>query len=356
MRGTITKRSDGRYMGVVDLPKSADGKRKRQYIYDTDPRKLQIKINDLVYQIQNNIYRNPGKATIKDLCNEWTDNFIGKLAETTQALYKMYADKYIIPGIGGIKLKELLPADIEKYYLSLSVSGNTIRKINTFLNSILELAIKNNLILVNPCSKVNIPKKTKYKPKILTDTQFNTLFTSVSGVDKIIIMLAGLVGLRRGEIFGLKWSDIDFDNHKLSISTTMVRFNEYLIKEPKSDSGRRSIFIDKYIIELLKEWYKGGCEYVIKGYKPDSYKKHFTKLLKALELPNIRLHDLRHYNAIMMMNLGIPDKIASGRLGHAQVSTTREVYQHYTNEADLLAGNIIGNKKFDNLDNHFDNH
>jgi len=144
-----------------------------------------------------------------------------------------------------------------------------------------------------------------------------------------------------GEIFGLRWKDVNISGGKITIEETVVRVTGYVTKNTKNQSSNRTIAIPEYVIAVLKEYkFKStllsfdGNTRVIDKYKPSSYSAHFKKLISSLELPHIRLHDLRHYNAVTMMRYGVSDKVAASRLGHSDVQTLRKVYQHVLTDMD----------------------
>jgi len=189
----------------------------------------------------------------------------------------------------------------------------------------------------NPCRDVKAPKKEKYVPQILNESEFNILKEVIKDTpDELPILLASSMGMRLGEIFGLKWTDINFKNGTLRISQTQVKAGptNYVFKSPKSESGKRDLIVPDYIMVLLKNTSKETTEELVFNQKPDNFSRRFERILKANNLPKTRFHDLRHYHATMMLKHGIPDLYASKRLGHSSVSTTKEIYQHITNEME----------------------
>lgn len=165
-----------------------------------------------------------------------------------------------------------------------------------------------------------------------------------------------MCGFRRGEIFGLSWKGIDTKAKTITIEKTTVRFKEYKDKSPKNDTSRRTIVVPDYVIETLrlyraKKKKLAPNDKVITRWKPGSYSERFKKLLIKFDLPLIRLHDLRHYNAVVMMNRGIPDRVAADRLGHANVTTLRKVYQHVLTDMDESAADQI-NSSFTRKNSH----
>ena len=386
MRGTIYQReSDGRWVGVIDLPRDKGEKRQRKTVYANTKSEAEIKLNDLIYKIQNREYTKPNKDTLigylKEYhkicagCNMWDSNSAkpkkAKWEETTAELYKMYIDVHFTPYFKQTKLTDIKPITLDRFYnyalsnervndtshKTYKMTINTVRKLNAFLKAAFNYAIVNNQMKDNPTNHVILAKKTEFKPNVYDEERFLDLLDAVAGTDdEIPIILGAGCGFRRGEIFGLSWKDIDTKAKTITIEKTTVRFKEYKDKSPKNDTSRRTIVVPDYVIETLrlyraKKKKLAPNDKVITRWKPGSYSERFKKLLIKFDLPLIRLHDLRHYNAVVMMNRGIPDRVAADRLGHANVTTLRKVYQHVLTDMDESAADQI-NSSFTRKNSH----
>lgn len=349
-------KKDGRWVGTVELPKGKDGKRRKKFFYgnpdESDKKQksdINSRMNALIYEIENNLYASESNASLEEYLKEWFKIYTVDLQETTRQLYKIYMDKHIIPHLGDLKIKKIMPMQLQEFYnlKAQTLSGKSVAKLHNFLNRVLKDAYKNRLIKYNPCDGVDKPKPKKFIPTIYTQEEFNKLMLLVEGTfDEVCILLAGVCGLRRGEIFGLRLRDIDFKECKISIVETMVRMNgDWLIKDPKSETSRRRLKVPSFVTKVINDYLIGVKvvpERICGQYKPSSYSQHFKKLLEDNGLPHIRLHDLRHFNATMMMKYDIPDTVASGRLGHSQVQMTR-YYQHSSSDMDNEASNVLEN-------------
>ena len=349
-------KKDGRWVGTVELPKGKDGKRRKKFFYgnpdESDKKQksdINSRMNALIYEIENNLYASESNASLEEYLKEWFKIYTVDLQETTRQLYKIYMDKHIIPHLGDLKIKKIMPMQLQEFYnlKAQTLSGKSVAKLHNFLNRVLKDAYKNRLIKYNPCDGVDKPKPKKFIPTIYTQEEFNKLMLLVEGTfDEVCILLAGVCGLRRGEIFGLRLRDIDFKECKISIVETMVRMNgDWLIKDPKSETSRRRLKVPSFVTKVINDYLIGVKvvpERICGQYKPSSYSQHFKKLLEDNGLPHIRLHDLRHFNATMMMKYDIPDTVASGRLGHSQVQMTR-YYQHSSSDMDNEASNALEN-------------
>lgn len=214
-------------------------------------------------------------------------------------------------------------------------TGTTILKQYCVLNEILEEHLKNR----NPCRDVKAPAKNKPDVTILTQKQFKKVREYIRGTrDEIPVMLAASCGMRLSEIFGLQWENIDFENGLVKVRFALVKASkgEYVLKSPKSASGIRDIIASDEIMLLLKKHKKATSAIagpVICSELPDLCSKRYETIIKKLDLPKTRFHDLRHYRATRMLAEGIPDILTSQQLGHSDVSMTKR-YQH--NTADII--------------------
>jgi integrase len=290
-----------------------------------------------------------------------------KWQETTSELYKLYIDVHFDKYFANMKLVDIKPMTLDKFYnqklsqvktIKKIIDGkpkevevhkmgiNTAIKLNKFLKAAFNYAIDNGMLRNNPADKVILGKKTKYEPVIYDNDQFLKLLDYTKNkYDRVPIVLGAGMGFRRGEIFGLTWNDIDFKNQTISVNKTSVRFTKNIIKEPKNETSNRVVTGPSYVFKTLKE-YKAETKPInencfILDVSPAYYSHRFNWLMQKFDLPTIRLHDLRHFNAVIMMNNGIPDKVAAERLGHSTVNTLRNTYQHVLSEMDKKAADKI---------------
>ncbi|MBO8170195.1 MAG: site-specific integrase [Thermoanaerobacteraceae bacterium] len=356
----ISKRKDGRWQAVIELPPDPKtGKRRQKWLYADTRQEVKRLANELEAKIASGNYTEPTKLTVEGYLLQWLEVYCKKLSPTTVDGYRIYIEKHINPFLGKIKLQKLKPIDIQKFYNSEKEKGysnTTILQEHRILHRAFKEAVRNSLIERNPCDMVDPPKLDDFQPKIYDQDKFNKLLNAIAGTeDEIPVLLAGLLGLRRGEVFGLRWSDINFQEKTLSVRQTLVYANgELKFKPPKTKKSVRTITIPDGLIPILKEHRKRQLKAQLESetYKeyglvccrkdgdkinPRSYSRHFKDLLKKHGLPHIRLHDLRHFNATMMLKYGIDVKIAAERLGHSTPSTTQKIYQHVLKDMDMEA-------------------
>lgn len=349
------------WVGQVTFPKNEGEKRERKSFYGKTETEATQKAYAFVYQCETGVYVKPRKDTMIAFLNEYHKICSPRWEDTTKALYRMYIDVHFKPYFKEEKLINIKPITLDTFYnIKLSkedssgrtMSINTVKKLNGFLKAAFNYALKNGLIKSNPATCVILGKSEKYTPVVYDEENFSKLLKLVKGTpDEIPIILGAGCGLRRSEVFGLQWDDVDFNKKEISIRRANVRFDKYVIKEPKTESSKRTIVAPKFVVDVLSKHKKSLKVIQLDGkimtdWKPDSYSGHFKKLLKDNGLTHIRFHDLRHYNAVIMLKSGISDKVAADRLGHAQVGTLKNIYQHVLKDMDVDAANQL-NKMFE---------
>lgn len=334
MEGSVTKRKDGRWQGVVDIP-TLTKKRIRKYVYASTRPECRRKVNKLIEEIENNGIVNPSKATFGEFAQIWLDTYCINLSPTTVDGYKRCIHTYASEYIGDAVMSKILPIHIQQMINSFSKthSEKTCKNLLGAISGVFKYAIINKSLKVNPCEGIKIPHdSSKYQYYIYNEDEFNALLDVVTGTkEEIPVLLAGLCGLRVSEIMGLAWNDIDFENHIIRIRKANVHVNGDVIeKGTKTRTSYREVVAPSYVIGRLS-LYKGvGFVYPKDNGLAENggnYGKRFSRMLKNADLPHTRFHDLRHFNATMMLKNGIPDKEAAERLGHSNTNMTKK-YQH----------------------------
>lgn len=372
------KGKKGVYQIVVELPiNHANGKRKRKYKTVHGSKKTVEQVaRQMVHQIESNTYVAPNKMSVADMMNMWYDMYLNDKSPTTLNGYRYQIDNYIIPILGDYRIQDISALQIQQWVNSISenspitnepLSAKTVRNIFLNLSAALNRAVVLGLINKNPCENVILPKVKKYEAKIYDESGIRRLIECAKGTDmEVPIMLELSLGLRRGEIIALRWENVDFKNKLVNICENRVegKNGEVITKAPKSAAGIRTIPLSDSLIHMLKEHYRrflkikleygigyNKDDYVIcqsngLPYKPYSFTKKFRKLLEKNNLEHIRLHDLRHLNASIMLSQGISPKVAQQRLGHSDFSTTMNIYSHVMKSVENEAAQKLDDMLF----------
>lgn len=281
----------------------------------------------------------------------WLEEYAkSKLKPTVYDINKVVIETRIIPELGNIKLKDLTPLRIQRYYNKLleEYSSDYVKSIHAIVSKTLRQAFKWDMLPSNIMDKVDPPRVKKKEMSIWTIEQCQKfLETSRDHNMHIVFSLAIYTGMRRGEILGLRWKDIDFENKTISVSQTLSwRPSEGVVfQDTKTSNSNRSVSVPDILLADLKERRRIVNEAKIKNrkdypdndlvctlangepIKPRYMLEHFSKLTKKAELPKIRFHDLRHSHATMLISLKVHPKVAAERLGQT-TSMFTDRYAH----------------------------
>ena len=216
----------------------------------------------------------------------------------------------------------------------------------------MEKAKNLRMIPYNPCKEVILPKLVKPKTEVYTKADLKKMFAAAKDTDFYLpLMLLAHLGLRRGELAGLRWDHIDLDKATVTIADTIVTVNGKMEqKAPKTEAGKRTLAIGEELVKFLRKERLKYFEQVMTGeirglgyvvhkpdgdpYNPDSLSQKWRRFTKAKNLKHIRLHDIRHTYATLMIQSGVDIKTVQHRLGHADISITMNTYAHCTQEMD----------------------
>ena len=379
MTSSLVKRGKVWYLRV-DLGKDPiSGKRDQRMISTKCERKpdAQKVATKILNDMEQGTYADAGDVTFVEFMGNWLNNQVKRsVQETTFQGYRILFDFYIKPHFDKIKLKDLRPMHLQKYYDYLSTDGrrtnrktegcglsaSSIRRHHAIIRKCLDFALKMQLIAVNPALAVELPKVQKFHGKAYTVEQVQQLIdvAKAEPVHIAIILAAGL-GLRRGEVCGLKWSHIDFDKDMVKIDTTRTGITEIIEKGTKNESSNRVLPLPANIKAFLKKVRKKQMEqqllcgngYVKSDYvatmldgqpiKPGYISQAMARIIKQNGLEPIRFHDLRHTNATLLLQKNVNIKWISEWLGHSNISTTMDIYSHVTQKMKKEVAKEIDN-------------
>ncbi|MDT8717634.1 site-specific integrase [Clostridium sp. 19966] len=358
MRGSIRKR--GSYWEfTVDIEAdelTGTRKRKSKSGFKTKV-ECQKALNALIYEIENGEYFEVENSTLKEYLNKWLDTYAKiNVAPKTYESYKQIIEDYIFPKLGRISLEKLKPLHIQKFYTScineLKLSGTTALYCHRILHSSLNQAVKWQLIKSNPTDRVDKPRKSKPELQVLDTDQLNLLLDNIKGLSLYMpVFLAATTGMRRGELCGLKWDNVDLENGIIYVrhQLQMIDGAKEIVPLKTAGSKRKVILLDSTIAELnklnaIQEKNKNAYgdnyndeNFVLSHvdgtpYDPDyitrNFARHISSLSKELDIPKIRFHDLRHTHATLLLKAGANVKAVSERLGHTSVAMTLNTYSH----------------------------
>lgn len=295
------------------------------------------------------------------------------LKHSTATRYKELTSR-IYPSIGHIKLTDIRADHLNKLYSDLSKDGvskrggklstKTVLEHHRLLHTVLEMAVKEGLIPFNPADRCTLPKVQKKEIVCFQPEEVAAIREALETEPlkwKTLTHMLLITGARRGEILGLKWSKVDFENNRVYIDNNILYTPDRGIYEdtPKTKQSIRFVSLPPETMELLKEyrdWQLGemlrlGAYYNRKDFvfskddgnpmHPDSVTDWMKKFSKRHNLPHVNPHRFRHTSASLLYYGGMDSVSISKRLGHAQVSTTQDIYSHIIAEADKKSADIL---------------
>ncbi len=362
MKGHIVKRSSDSWSIVIELPHDpATGKRRQSWhTIKGTKREADKKLRELLTAQDNGIFIKSSKQTFGDWLESWCRDYVK--IQTTQRTFDSYYQNvvsHIMPALGKVVLTELDAQTIQAYYAHQlekgrsdgkgGLSARSVLYQHRIINKCLKQATKLGLIMRNPADAVEPPRPRRTAVAVPDKNELPKLLDAFeSSPYYVFYCLLLYCGMRRGEALALRWKNIDLKEGKLQITETAftLRSGEYVIKEPKTPHSRRSIDIPPTMKLLLLEYKSDQTAYYAKlgvelnshdfvftrpngePLNPNTVTHTFLKAVRKAGFNNLRLHDLRHFHATLMLQAGVHPKIVSERLGHASINITLDTYSH----------------------------
>lgn len=297
-----------------------------------------------------------------------------RVRPTTASYYKLAVRVYIVPRIGGVPLQKLTAPMLNELYAKLEVSGRrngkglaarSVRHVHAIIRRALADAVAWNLLVRNVAEAAKPPRKERPKFKTWSAEQLRKFLVSVRD-DRLYAawMVCAMTGMRRGEVLGLRWDDLDLEASRIKIERALILVDyKPTISETKTDHGRRTPSLDKATVAALLDQrarqaveaaMAGGAWENVDGYvftdefgrpiHPQAFTDRFKRYAKRAGLPPIRLHELRHTHATLALGEGVAPKVVSKRLGHASTAFTMDVYADALPELDEVAAGLVAAK------------
>lgn len=372
--GTIFKRKDGRWCAAY-----YDEEFHRNYIYGKTQAEVKQKLKNKKENKKNN--SNTGYI-LQDWINEYLKEYKkNELKKTTYSSYEAICRKHIVGSkLGNMKLSKITSDNLQKYYndkISEGYNSKTVRSIETILNSGLEMAVRLKLISENPNLYTTIPKKEKYEAQVLSKEEVQKIIREAKNEELYPIVVTTIFsGLRKGEVMGLMWKQIDFEERRIRVSGSLcriesdpdengVRHAKYEVLEPKTKKSIRTIPMLEEVYEALQE--QKRRQEIDKAKYKDAYKDNgfvfanclgdhlaqrpfmtkYHRFLQKYGITDVRFHDLRHTFASLLIESDVSMKIVQELLGHSTITTSMDIYTHIsdrTKESAMLQINVKGEK------------
>ncbi len=365
--GSIYRRTDGRWVGQY-LVHTAKGPKYR-YLYGKTRQVVAEKLTKAMADRDRGLIFDTGKMTVGEYLERWlADSVKSTVRNSTYERHEEIVRLHIKPTLGRVGLKKLTPAHVRGLYSEKLDSGRlapaTVRKIHSTLRKALSQAVSDGLVPRN-AADVKAPRPTPEEMRPLSEDEARAFLEAVrrSGERfEALYVLAITTGLRRGELLGLRWDDVDLERGTLRVGRALVREgSRHTLGETKTKRGRRQINLTPRTVNALKAHRKKQLEEKMKLavlYKdhglifasgvgtpinPENLvKRSFKPLLEKAGLPEIRFHDLRHTCATLLLGRGVHPKLVQELLGHATIAMTLDTYSHYLPSMGDQAAGAMG--------------
>lgn len=358
MRGHLRERSPGHWGIVIDARDLRTGKRKRRWhAFRGTKREAQVECARLIAEQAGGIQIDPTRITLAEYFERWLEHMRGQASPRTVERYAEIARNNLVPLLGRQTLPKLVPATISAAYAKALATGRrdgqgglsprTVTHMHRVLRQALQQAVVWQLLARNPADAVRPPKVERRQMRTLdADATIDLIEaardTSLFGP----ILLGALCGLRRGEVVALRWRSVDLERGQLSIVASAEQ-TKAGVREKETKSGKnRAVALPEMLINELRAHRGRQAQDLLKlgvrltddhhvvtrqdgePLQPRSLTHAFVKFMRSRNLPQIRLHDLRHSHATHMLAAGVHPKIAQERLGHSSVGVTIDLYSH----------------------------
>jgi integrase len=373
MIGNITRRGSNSWRLKFDLGRDAAGKRLTRFVTVRGTKKqAQAELARLLTAHDTGTLVEPSKATVADYMRSWIETAATlKLSPKTAERYRQLIERQVVPHLGALPLQKLKPVHVANWHATLlkvgghtggPISARTVGHAHRVLHKALADAARHELLTRNPASLVSPPKVTADEMAILTADQVKAVLSGMRTTTifpQVVVLLS--TGMRRGELMGLQWGDVDLEAGKLRVERAVEKTKAGLrLKSPKTRHGRRMISLPAAAVEVLKQHRKTQLELrvalgigrlpaealvfgTVEGAPrdPDRITQDWKRFAAARGLPRVMLQGLRHAHASALIAAGADPVTVSRRLGHGSPVITMAVYAHLFDRSDEAAAKAI---------------
>lgn len=360
--GHIRQRRDGRWEAMLTLP---DGR--RSSLYGKTRAEASEKLIELQRTIQQGLpVAHHARMLTVDYLDDWLVRIEGTVRATTLRRYRELL-LHAVRAIGRVQLARLTPAHLDRLYAHLQrsvedggagLSSSTAHRVHSALHAALKDAVREGLLARNVADVAHAPRDRDFEPRLWTVTQARE-FLDAARDDRLgpFYILAALTGMRSGELRGLRWADVDLDGRALHLRMAMGRDGE--LAETKTKAARRQIELPALAIDALRmqrrwqaeerlrfgpAWHDSDLVFTSTIGTPldqTNVLHALYRLLDRLELPRVRLHDLRHLQASLLLAAGVNAKVIQERLGHSRINVTMDTYAHLMPTLQREAADVL---------------
>ena len=305
------------------------------------------RLTEILRELDTGVVSGSTRLTVGEFLSGWLlDHAAARVRSRTLEGYRDHVRLHISPRIGRVSLERLTPRQVQDMETSLlqgggrdgrGLSPRTVAQTHRILHNALNHAVRLGLASRNAASSVEPPRFSRYEVRTLAWSEVLLLLEAVEDpLLRTLFLLAVQTGLRRSELLGLQWQDVDLAGGLLSVRRGLIKLSSGLrVSEPKSGLGRAVVLADESVEALacLRGSRSGSGDFVFcrsdgAPLKPGSVTQAFRRVAQRAGFPGLRFHDLRHTHASLMLSEGVHLKVVSERLGHSSVAITGDIYSH----------------------------
>ncbi len=371
MRGTRTQRSPGvwRLRVFVGSDASTGNPRQLSRTFKGTKKQADTALAGFLAEVLNGTAPMAGSATLDEYLHQWLDHITPTRSPTTVRGYR-FKVKRISAKLGRVRLDKLTAQQLDRTYrewLDEGLDPSSVHHLHRVLSAALRQAVKWGLLASAPTVRASPPQRLLQPKAIPSPTVIQDLIAAAADRDQPVlaaaIALAATTGLRRGELAGLRWTDIDLVAGRLQVRRVIKNDldGDWVAGPPKSHQARR-VALDAFTVAVLHEQRlravqaaeEAGVTLDPEGYvltldptgatpiRPDTLTQSFSRLCRAIGVTDVTMHTLRHFSASMLIASGRDVRAIAGRLGHSHASTTLRVYAHVVEGRDQDAADFLG--------------
>ena len=367
--GSIRKRKDGRWEGRYVAGHDEKGKPIRKNVMGKTQAEVREKLKAALEEAGAVDVTRVDEYTVGTWVLHWYKLYVQpNVRESTQRFYEGYIHQRVIPALGDIPLKKLTAGQVQQLYNDTrdhgrlrkdqkeknpGLSASYVRGLHTMLHDCLDRAVKERLIPRNPSDDCIIPKAQKAEMKILPQESIGDYLREAERRGVLPMFFLELcTGLRKGELVALRWEDLDREKRTLRVDKQGVSVPGGGVKvtRPKTETSIRTLSVSQEVVRLLVQEHEKHPEnpYMFPSpvtggmYYPDTINSLHDKILKGAGLPHVRLHDMRHTAATLMLQNGVDVRTLSAMLGHYDAGFTLRTYTHTTTKQQEEAADMMG--------------
>jgi integrase len=355
--GSVYQRKDGRWASSLTLERG-----RRKHFFAKTRQEVSVKLNAALKNRQDGLPSPSEQITVARFLNDWLGTVKASVRPRTYEAYDLDVRR-LLPYVGRYRLTRLAPEHVQSCYSALlqgGLSKRSVEQVHTVLHNALRQAVRWGLVVRNVTEAVNVPRPERREMRTLSHAEVQQLFADTAD-DRLhaLWVLLTTSGLRIGEALALRWTDLDFENNRLNVQRAIQRQRGrgLVFVEPKSARSRRVVNLARHATDSLAQhrkrqlaerlvsgscWEDNDLVFCREDGRPLEHSTVHDRLQRSLlraKLPRIRIHDLRHTAASLLLARGVHPRVVQELLGHSTITLTLETYSHTTPALHLEAAN-----------------